>query len=289
MLTSLVLIVRPETDGPLPKTVGNFSYAAFLKLVREYSESLAAELHDQNGKKPFTISPLQGPFTRSNGRVLASAENSYWLRITGLDDEITSLLEDLSEKDSFDLVLGNVAFQVEKSTLAGGEHRWAGQVRYEALYDHWLTGIARVPRKISMRFYSPTTFRSKGQNLPLPMPGLVFYQLLQKWNAYAPVFVGEDMAEIAENRLCLSRYQLETRMMHFGQYRQLGFTGDCEFYLKCAGDEVWARVLHLLADFAFYAGVGYKTTMGMGQVRRTDGLRRSDSDLAHSTKRIESE
>jgi CRISPR/Cas system endoribonuclease Cas6 (RAMP superfamily) len=29
------------------------------------------------------------------------------------------------------------------------------------------------------------------------------------------------------------------------------------------------RTLNLLADFAFYSGIGSKTTMGMGQARRT--------------------
>ncbi|MBM4027556.1 MAG: CRISPR system precrRNA processing endoribonuclease RAMP protein Cas6, partial [Planctomycetes bacterium] len=30
----------------------------------------------------------------------------------------------------------------------------------------------------------------------------------------------------------------------------------------------YVRTLNLLADFAFYSGVGTKTTMGMGQARR---------------------
>ena len=30
------------------------------------------------------------------------------------------------------------------------------------------------------------------------------------------------------------------------------------------------RLVNLLADFAFYCGTGYKTTMGMGQTRRQE-------------------
>ncbi|MEZ4642602.1 MAG: CRISPR system precrRNA processing endoribonuclease RAMP protein Cas6 [Chloroflexota bacterium] len=33
-------------------------------------------------------------------------------------------------------------------------------------------------------------------------------------------------------------------------------------------DRYWNSVLNLLADFAFYSGVGYQTTVGLGQVRR---------------------
>ncbi len=39
-------------------------------------------------------------------------------------------------------------------------------------------------------------------------------------------------------------------------------------YELLAAAEAHARALHVLADFAFYAGVGYKTTQGMGQSRR---------------------
>ena len=35
-------------------------------------------------------------------------------------------------------------------------------------------------------------------------------------------------------------------------------------------DENMLRVTNCLADFAFYCGTGYKTTMGMGQTRRVD-------------------
>jgi CRISPR/Cas system endoribonuclease Cas6 (RAMP superfamily) len=41
------------------------------------------------------------------------------------------------------------------------------------------------------------------------------------------------------------------------------------YLLKDRRDEAMARLLNLLADFAFYSGVGYKTTMGMGMVKRT--------------------
>jgi len=35
-------------------------------------------------------------------------------------------------------------------------------------------------------------------------------------------------------------------------------------------DRYWLNVLHLLAAFAFYSGVGYQTTSGLGQVRQVE-------------------
>ena len=57
-------------------------------------------------------------------------------------------------------------------------------------------------------------------------------------------------------------------MHDYAGYRQLGFVGACEFLPHRGVPADVVRVLHLLAAFAFFAGVGYKTTMGMGQVRQ---------------------
>ncbi|MBI3490961.1 MAG: CRISPR system precrRNA processing endoribonuclease RAMP protein Cas6 [Acidobacteria bacterium] len=45
-----------------------------------------------------------------------------------------------------------------------------------------------------------------------------------------------------------------------------GFIGTCEYSVGPRAPEDVSRALHLLADFAFFCGVGLKTTMGMGQV-----------------------
>lgn len=67
--------------------------------------------------------------------------------------------------------------------------------------------------------------------------------------------------------------------MNFGRYKQLGFVGDCEYQFldnvsKGGSSEANRESQELLkqadalANFAFYCGTGYKTTMGMGQTRR---------------------
>jgi len=43
--------------------------------------------------------------------------------------------------------------------------------------------------------------------------------------------------------------------------------GYCRYTLLRA-DPYWVGVLQALTDYAFYAGVGYQTTTGMGQARR---------------------
>jgi len=45
------------------------------------------------------------------------------------------------------------------------------------------------------------------------------------------------------------------------------FVGQCRFALRCA-DAGWRRRVGLLTSFAPFAGVGWRTTMGLGQVKR---------------------
>ncbi|MDP2662237.1 MAG: CRISPR system precrRNA processing endoribonuclease RAMP protein Cas6, partial [Dehalococcoidia bacterium] len=62
-------------------------------------------------------------------------------------------------------------------------------------------------------------------------------------------------------------YRLSTRLASFGDYSETGFFGHAVYECPSASDEE-RRLINTLADFAFFAGVGAKTTMGMGQCRR---------------------
>jgi CRISPR-associated endoribonuclease Cas6 len=84
------------------------------------------------------------------------------------------------------------------------------------------------------------------------------------------VDLGCNISELALSILTVARYKIETRMLDFGRYRQVGFVGEVEFLLKKSGDDITKKIFHLLATFSFYSGVGYKTTMGMGQAKKIE-------------------
>ena len=72
----------------------------------------------------------------------------------------------------------------------------------------------------------------------------------------------------------LTSVESKSRMLDFGKHKAIGFVGSCayQFFVERQsdgkGDTEMLRLANLLADFAFYCGTGYKTTMGMGQTRR---------------------
>ena len=73
--------------------------------------------------------------------------------------------------------------------------------------------------------------------------------------------------------LRISNYRLATRLMDFGSYSELGFNGQATYECSDNIPVEHVKSLNALADFAFYAGVGAKTTMGMGQCRRSEDAR----------------
>jgi len=115
-------------------------------------------------------------------------------------------------------------------------------------------------------FATPTTFRQGDADLPLPVPRLVFRGLWEKWNAFAPQssLLSE---EVIERKIALAEAQIRTRTFDEGRSSIVGFVGWAEFYLMGRHSLEVIRSLHALAEFAFFAGVGRKSTHGMGLVR----------------------
>jgi CRISPR-associated endoribonuclease Cas6 len=61
-----------------------------------------------------------------------------------------------------------------------------------------------------------------------------------------------------------------------GHYRTTtfpGFVGSCSFRLVAVQNPELVKTLNALADFAFYAGIGAKSTMGCGVARRINADR----------------
>ncbi len=297
-LVSVVFLLRPEHDAAVPLTTGRAVHAAFMDLVSQLDPDLSDRLHDPSRFKPFTVSPLHSLSERRSDHFLVRPSNTYWLRFTSLDETLSHLLLGLRPDDFERIHLAGASFNVVAIIASSSAHPWAGQTTFDALACRWLEGDPSPPRKIHLRFVTPTTFISGDQNIPLPLPHLVFFQLAEKWKQYAPTplahMIGRlvdehihspptapDDAEISSDRswlalnrvIGLSRYDLKTRILDFAQYKQVGFTGEVEFLVHESFSDEQTKLLHLLADFAFYAGVGYKTTMGMGQVCKLETRR----------------
>jgi CRISPR-associated endoribonuclease Cas6 len=280
MLTSIVLTLKPTTTAIVPTFLGRAAHAWFLDQLRQTDPQLANRLHAPNVLKPFTVSPLWSPSSQAQGNgVRLSAGQTCHLRVTSVEAELSALLvSELAPRWIDEMVyLVGVPFRLEGSAASASEHPQAAHSSYEALITR--LEKATSPDHVTLRFLTPTTFRRSPPpdapfgddtyDVPLPTPELLFGGLLALWNTFAPQPLPEELRTFARDRVVLSRYQLHTELVSFGSGRRGrvgGFVGQCRFAILDA-DAIWRRRIGLLAAFAPFAGVGRRTTMGLGQVQ----------------------
>lgn len=269
MLYSVVLNLIAKEHAELSSTQGYHSYALFLSLLQGVAPEVSKQLHDVDGTKPFTISPLRGRFIARGRKV--SAKRTFWLRFTFLDDSLFPHLAHalLKHGNDRELRLGPAAFKLEEIVTHPQGSPWAAFDRFEDIHEH-----ASLDRKVTLEFSSPTAFRSSGKrNFAFPLPDLVFGSYLTRWNAHSPIKFDERLRDYLSENIIPARYNIETRILDFGSYQEVGFEGICTFIISESVPQDVVQQLNALADFAFYAGTGAKTTMGMGQTRRINYAR----------------
>jgi CRISPR-associated endoribonuclease Cas6 len=266
LLYSIILELRCTNEALLPATTGHQAHALFLDLINQVDPMLATRLHDEPNYRPFTTSPLKGAKERDKHLLLETGK-VYHLRITLLDGG--SLWHCLSQRflasPNISLQLGEATFILSRviSTPSTDATGWAD-------YTDWQT-LANTPAQhsIIIRFDSPTAFSLGDRRFALfPEPILLWDSLMRTWNHYAPECLHMDKNQIrafVQNNVVISDYDLYTMTLRFPQSMQKGFVGICTYQIKTGAG--YAPQITALAHFSRYAGVGYKTTMGMGQAR----------------------
>jgi len=268
-LLSAVITLQSQTPVELPAQQGRALHAWFLAQVQAHDPAMAERLHAPNVLRPFTVSNLRPDFERPLRSAILRVDGSAYVRITSYERSLSALLQEVILPNLPETIrLGGTNLRIAHATLDPREHPWARVQTYSEL----LSGLMEEsPARITLRFVSPTVFKSQGLYMPLPLPRLVFESLIKRWNAYAPVAAPPETAEFAESYVALSNYHLRTahvRMNERGEGPSLpGFWGRCRFAIL-RRDRYWAQLLHLLADFAFYAGVGKETARGLGQCQK---------------------
>lgn len=263
MLYSVELRLRISDCDNLRQVTGYHMYALFLRLMQMASPALATNLHADGGPKPFTLS-LLNPISRRRQGAECGGAMSASLRLTFLREQVFAAFLDAVSQIGPEprLSLGSASVVCEAVLTTPAQSPLAAFNSFEELLDS-----ADVGRRLSMRFLSPTTFRSRGQrNVLFPEPTLVWGSLLARWNAFAPPGLSLGPYDLAHQFPRLSSYHLTTRMLDFGSYQEVGFLGRAGYEIAESIPDDHIRALGALAAFAHYGGVGAKTTMGMGQV-----------------------
>jgi len=292
---SLVLNLLPETPIPPGFTAGRHLHSLFLNLISTVDVELGNQFHANQSNKSFTLSPLQllhqplrkpkrtstDPKLRWTYRKPIAPNTPCWWRISLLEDRLFNHLNplwlNLNPNHPWHLGPANLHITSILGTPQSTQP-WANFHNYAQLYEQ----ASDQDRKITLQFHTPTAFRQGKYDSAMPTPEHVFGSLLRRWNHhisldYSGLAFSTDILDAIQPSYFDIRTEIATDPR--SQFRHTGAkTNPCNQFTGCVGkvtyqvlgqvDQSTLKQLNTLADFALYAGVGRKATMGMGMCRR---------------------
>ncbi len=276
-LLSTVFTLTSERDSELPFQNARMLQAAFLKWLQQTSPGLTAKLHDKNRRRPYTISNLDGDFRNDRGRITLRAGQKIWFRVTGVQAALNDAVRHAIEEQQCGPGLARPSLLPDAAHCTAEEHEWAAISSFGNIIENAQNALAQLQGlapEATLFFRSPTCFFENNQSLPLPVPRFVFGYLLNEWQTNSPHELPlEDIQHFVDS-IYLAYAKIETRYVHDDRLRRTGFIGTARFAIHPALPEVYRFCLHLLAQFAFFSGVGSHTALGMGQARFAPSRRR---------------
>ncbi|BDI17699.1 hypothetical protein ANSO36C_35010 [Nostoc cf. commune SO-36] len=271
---SLVLNLLPQSPIPPQYLTGRHLHALFLTLVSSVDSTLGDRLHDSTADKAFTLSPLQtnSPLLKG-GRGGSKLQYSHqqpipagtpcWWRISLLDDtlfgKLTQLWLNLNPNRPWHLGPADLYITSIQGTPQSIQP-WANANTYAQLYEE----ASDRNSSINLSFSTPTAFRQGQYDTTLPTRESVFNSLLSRWNKYS----GIEFTQIAIESIFPSFVNIHTEILADSRSKFIGILGEVTYKILGAIEPIQIKQINALADFALYTGVGRKTTMGMGMMRR---------------------
>jgi len=239
-----ILDIRTAAPGGAPLRIesGNHLHGLLFSLLAAFDPALAASLHTVQGK-PFSLWPA----LRANG--------SISVVMATLSDEMAAALDKMSGNIHGLLGRYQVVVSVQKATYAPIEKLWKRAEKIDCIDG------------LRINFLSPTSFRRAGKQWLFPDPGVVFQNVYLKSVEVFGDFFRNNLTPPSEytSQFMVSRYELATKQVDYGRYKIIGFCGYCVYDCRRMKLAYNCQSLAFLSALAEFTGIGYKTTMGMGQ------------------------
>jgi CRISPR-associated endoribonuclease Cas6 len=259
-LHSIVIELAAADVGDIPPTLSRALHALVLHWLAVGNPSVAETVHASQNS-PLTISGLLGNRRHDGVRV----GDYFYFRIGLLDGSlIEPLIQGFEKSETQSIVLADFPFVLRNMYALAGTHQLAGAADYALL-----SNPPQVFNDIELNFLSPTSFKQNRDIQTFPLPELVFNSLQRRWNIFAPE---QYHLPTCEWNAVVSAYELKTYALKMEGGTEVGAQGWVRYRFS---DVETARIATILANFAFFAGVGRKTAMGMGQTQIALGMNRT--------------
>lgn len=242
-MISIVEISLSLPDGQrISPAMGSVMHGA---LMERLDTEVAATLH-QEGTRSYSQAVFWNAETRQN----------IW-RFGFLRDEVCTFMMDVLQHTS-QLSLRNRGYDVSLSVP-----RIISHLSYDDFSTQYLQS-SPLRRMVNLHFLTTTSFKQQGGYVIFPDSRLIFQNLLNRWNAFAPEPLEDGISDILSCYSVLRQYRLQSRIFGVDGRHIPGFQGTMQYILT--GNEIIRRTTTLLLAYAPYAGIGIKTALGMGAV-----------------------
>ena len=284
MLTAAVIHLEALADGRLHNATGRGVHGFWFYHWGQVAPEIADTLHQNDQLPPYSLSPLMElPRPGRGGQVDIPKGKQAWFRVTTLTRPLSeALLESWlpalkpgteieipgpnpENSESSESNQGGFRWRVSGVSLRPQEHPWAGQVTYEQLASQNLHN-KRPPDRWNLRFATPTAFHGSAGHFPFPLPHSLVGSWLRRWQAFAPIALSDELPDLVYKQTVINAYALKTVPVQEGKRLTVGCLGTLSFRALQMHPAERAAV-NLLADYAFFAGSGHRTTQGMGMTR----------------------
>lgn len=232
-------------------------------LPRAYNLELVKRLHEQLGIEmgssaipSISYSGILGYYSSSRDFLTFQSNEFYSLSLCGLQEVAGQAISSLN-------LFPSLEFLGAKFDVINREDEITS---YEELYTNLVANEPEPVKRFELQFRTPTAFTQNRVNLPLPLPSLMFRSWLERWNNFAPVYLGSDELIVYLNgAIALSQHKIHTTTFAIQKGYVSGFIGNVRLKVLHHTDPLLANVANLLVQYSQFAGTGVKTRLGMGQ------------------------
>ncbi len=232
-------------------------------LPRPYGLELVKQLHQQLGLEmgsetipAVSYSGIIGFYSTAKDFITFHPEEFYQISLCGLNEISVKAISHLNLTDSLEFLGAKFNIKNREDEITS----------YEELYTNLVGNEPEPAKRFDLQFITPTAFAQSGVNLPLPLPTLMFRSWLERWNTFAPIYLGSDeLITYLSNAVVLKNHKIQTRSYQLNKSFVNGFVGDVMLQVLNRTDPLLANVANLLIQYARFCSTGMKTRLGMGQ------------------------
>ena len=193
----------------------------------------------------------------------AKQDTTIW-RVIGLNQEaIINILEPLFHLPE------QVFVRQQQKYLQITDRIIYDETSYDFLYEIFLEAPTSTVKSVNLDFITSASFKSQGEYIPFPDTSRFFKGLLRRWNTFSTNYPikGDNLADSLASLFKVCDYHLKFSPYRIERVQIPAFKG--HYTLRPNTKHPRFPIAMLLLAYGEFAGMGIKTSLGMGAYRLT--------------------